>query len=264
MGVMIDGKWTQQDLVRNDSSGRFVRRDSIFRNWITSNGAPGPSGEPGFKAEKGRYHLYVSYSCPWAHRTLIFRALKGLEGMIDVSATHWRMLENGWTFEQGEGVARVRAVAIRRRQVGGRLGQIGELVTDLVAGFIRVDRGEERSPDADHAGIPAVAFATLRSPPGEGHRLDAGAVRSIHLVATAVGRVVCGKVEVVAERHLRPWIRAVESAHIILDDLRAQFGAVGAPEFPAVLFVTGREVQRASVLQEGVRAGVTLDRKSVV
>jgi putative glutathione S-transferase len=105
MGVMIDGKWTQQDLVRNDSSGRFVRRDSIFRNWITSNGAPGPSGEPGFKAEKGRYHLYVSYSCPWAHRTLIFRALKGLEGMIDVSATHWRMLENGWTFEQGEGVA---------------------------------------------------------------------------------------------------------------------------------------------------------------
>ena len=104
MGILVDGKWTQEDLVRHDAEGRFVRKESVFRDWITSNGAPGPGGGAGCKAEAGRYHLYVSHACPWAHRTLIFRALKGLEGMIDISVVHWRMLENGWTFEDGPGV----------------------------------------------------------------------------------------------------------------------------------------------------------------
>ena len=104
MGILVDGKWTQQDLVRNDPDGRFVRKASVFRDRITSNGAPGPDGTGGYRAEPGRYHLYVSYACPWAHRTLIFRALKGLEDMINVSVVHWRMLENGWTFEEGPGV----------------------------------------------------------------------------------------------------------------------------------------------------------------
>ena len=104
MGILVDGKWTQQELLRNDTDGRFVRKASVFRNWVTPDGAPGPSGEAGFKAEPGRYHLYVSHSCPWAHRTMIFRALKGLDRMIDISAVHWRMLDNGWTFEDAPGV----------------------------------------------------------------------------------------------------------------------------------------------------------------
>ena len=74
-----------------------------FRNWITSDGSAGPSGDAGFKAETGRYHLYVSLACPWAHRTLIFRELKGLEKMISVSVVHWYMADKGWTFEPGDG-----------------------------------------------------------------------------------------------------------------------------------------------------------------
>src|SRR5210317_912603 len=84
--------------------GEFVRWESLFRSWITPDGAPGPSGEGGFGAEPGRYHLYVSYACPWAHRTLIFRKLKGLEDMISLSVVHWYMAENGWTFADGDGV----------------------------------------------------------------------------------------------------------------------------------------------------------------
>ena len=86
------------------SRGRFNRRDSQFRNWITVDGRPGPSGNGGFKAEPGRYHLYVSLACPWAHRTLIMRSFKGLEDQISVSVVHWLMLDQGWTFEPGPGV----------------------------------------------------------------------------------------------------------------------------------------------------------------
>ena len=75
-----------------------------FRNWITSDGSAGPSGDPGFKAESDRYHLYVSLACPWAHRTLIFRELKRLQNIISISVVHWHMAENGWTFKTGEGV----------------------------------------------------------------------------------------------------------------------------------------------------------------
>lgn len=104
MGLLIDGQWHDQwyDTAAND--GRFIRSESQFRNWITADGAPGPSGEGGFKAEPGRYHLYVSLACPWAHRVLIMRALKGLEEMIPVSVVHWLMREDGWTFADGPGV----------------------------------------------------------------------------------------------------------------------------------------------------------------
>lgn len=81
--------------------GSFNRAASVFRNWITPDGSAGPSGEAGFKAESGRYHLYVSLACPWAHRTLMMRALKGLEQHISVSVVHWLMLEEGWTFKPG-------------------------------------------------------------------------------------------------------------------------------------------------------------------
>lgn len=104
MGLLVDGVWQDQWYDTKSTGGRFVRKDAAFRNWVTSDGSAGPSGASGFKAEPGRYHLYVSLACPWAHRTLIFRKLKGLAGMIDVSIVHWLMRENGWTFQNGPGV----------------------------------------------------------------------------------------------------------------------------------------------------------------
>ena len=104
MGFLVEGVWRDRWYDTEAAEGRFVRTDSQHRHWITPDGSPGPTGEGGFKAEPGRYHLYISYACPWAHRALIFRALKGLEGMITLSSVHWRMLENGWTFEDGPGV----------------------------------------------------------------------------------------------------------------------------------------------------------------
>ena len=104
MGKLVDGKWVDEWYDTSKSNGRFVRKDSQFRNWVTADGTAGPTGEGGFKAEAGRYHLYVSYACPWAHRTLIFRALKGLEDMISLSVVHWHMGAEGWQFGDGEGV----------------------------------------------------------------------------------------------------------------------------------------------------------------
>ncbi|NNE82098.1 MAG: glutathione S-transferase family protein [Silicimonas sp.] len=97
MGQLVDGDWHDVWYDTGASGGRFVRSTAKFRNWITADGSPGPSGERGFKAEAGRYHLYVSYACPWAHRTLIFRALKGLTDLITVSVVHPDMLSDGWT-----------------------------------------------------------------------------------------------------------------------------------------------------------------------
>ena len=104
MGLLVDGVWQDQWYDTRKTSGRFVRSESRFRNWITPDGTPGPTGEGGFAAEPGRYHLYISRACPWAHRTMIFRALKGLEEAISVSVTHWLMAGQGWTFEPGPGV----------------------------------------------------------------------------------------------------------------------------------------------------------------
>ena len=101
MGLLVDGVWKDQWYDTKSTGGRFIRKDSSFRNWLTADGSAGPSGTGGFKAEAGRYHLYVSHACPWAHRTLIFRALKGLESMIGVSVVHPYMAENGWTFDTG-------------------------------------------------------------------------------------------------------------------------------------------------------------------
>lgn len=102
--MLIDGAWREDWHGAKTADGRFVRQASAFRHWITRDGAAGPSGAGGFAAAPGRYHLYVSLACPWAHRTLIMRALKGLEDLVSLSVVHWRMLERGWTFEEGEGV----------------------------------------------------------------------------------------------------------------------------------------------------------------
>ncbi|MCB1342504.1 MAG: glutathione S-transferase family protein [Pseudooceanicola sp.] len=98
MGLLVDGKWQDKWYDTKSTGGAFKRSEAAFRNWITPDGSPGPSGEGGFAAESGRYHLYVSYACPWAHRTLIFRALKGLTPHIGVSAVHPDMLNQGWSF----------------------------------------------------------------------------------------------------------------------------------------------------------------------
>jgi putative glutathione S-transferase len=98
MGQLVNGAWHTDWYDTARSGGRFVRSTTKFRNWITPDGSAGPGGEGGFKAEAGRYHLYVSFACPWAHRTLIFRKLKGLEDLIGVSVVHPDMLKDGWTF----------------------------------------------------------------------------------------------------------------------------------------------------------------------
>lgn len=98
MGLLVDGKWQDVWYDTKSTKGRFERSKSQFRNWVTADGSAGPTGEGGFKAEPGRYHLYVSYACPWAHRTLIFRALKKLEDVISVSVVDYLMAEEGWTF----------------------------------------------------------------------------------------------------------------------------------------------------------------------
>lgn len=99
MGQLVDGIWHDSWYDTKSTGGKFVRSSAAFRNWITPDGAPGPTGSGGFAAESGRYHLYVSMACPWAHRTLIFRKLKGLDPHIDVSVVHPDMLSDGWTFE---------------------------------------------------------------------------------------------------------------------------------------------------------------------
>ncbi|PTD16789.1 glutathione S-transferase family protein [Sphingomonas fennica] len=99
--MLIDGKWSAewQPFQGADAKGRFVRKDSSFRNWVTRDGAPGPTGEGGFKAEPGRYHLTVALICPWASRTLMARALKGLEDVIGVSVANPHLGAFGWSFD---------------------------------------------------------------------------------------------------------------------------------------------------------------------
>ena len=98
MGMLVEGKWTDKWYDTKSTGGRFKRKESTFRNWIRADGSTD------FQPESGRYHLYVSLACPWAHRTLIYRRLKGLEEHITISVVNPFMLENGWTFEEGDGV----------------------------------------------------------------------------------------------------------------------------------------------------------------
>ncbi len=98
MGLLVDGEWKDKWYNTSETGGKFVRDQAKFRSWVTADGSAGPTGDSGYAAESGRYHLYVSYACPWAHRTLIFRAIKELESHISVSVVHPEMLGEGWTF----------------------------------------------------------------------------------------------------------------------------------------------------------------------
>lgn len=104
MGLLVEGKWKNEWYDTKSNGGHFERKAPSFRNWVTKDGSAGPSGMGGFKAEPNRYHLYVSLACPWAHRTIIYRKLKGLEGMISMSVVNAFMGDEGWTFAPGEGV----------------------------------------------------------------------------------------------------------------------------------------------------------------
>ena len=100
MGRLVEGRWQADDELAKHRDGRFVRAETRFRNWITADGSAGPSGDKGFRAEPGRYHLFVSPSCPWAHRTVIFRKLKKLENVISMSNADQPKTE-GWAYSQG-------------------------------------------------------------------------------------------------------------------------------------------------------------------
>ncbi|HEY8520166.1 MAG TPA: glutathione S-transferase family protein [Gammaproteobacteria bacterium] len=114
MGMLIDGRWHDVWYDTEATRGRFVRSESQFRNWITPDGSPGPTGTGGFRAEPDRYHLYVSFACPWAHRTLIYRKLKGLEEILPISAVNLHMGKEGWTFEPGPSVIPDTVNGVRR------------------------------------------------------------------------------------------------------------------------------------------------------
>ncbi len=104
MGMLVEGQWQNDWYDTKSNDGRFVRQSPSFRNWISSDGRAGPTGEAGFNAEPYRYHLYVSLACPWAHRTLIFRSLKGLQDMVSVSVVNSFMGDQGWHFADGDDV----------------------------------------------------------------------------------------------------------------------------------------------------------------
>ena len=104
MGLLVNGVWQGRESAQATREGHFLRPESAFRNWVTSNGRPGPTGHDGYAAARGRYHLYASLACPWAHRALMMHALKGLADIVSVSITHWHMGENGWGFAPGAGV----------------------------------------------------------------------------------------------------------------------------------------------------------------
>ena len=126
MGVLVDGVWHDHWHDTRATGGRFMRRESQFRSWVTPDGAPGLTGEGGFRAERGRYHLYVSAACPWAHRTVIFRRLKGLEDAIGISVVHWLAGRTGGRSirpGRGPGHGERRAVSVR----GLREGESGLL-----------------------------------------------------------------------------------------------------------------------------------------
>ncbi|CAM3410205.1 glutathione S-transferase family protein [Paracoccus nototheniae] len=155
MGQLVNGVWQDKWYDTDSTDGEFRRDTSKFRNWVTADGSAGPTGTAGFRAESGRYHLYVSHACPWAHRTMIFRALKGLNDHIDVSVVHPDMLKDGWEFrtdfegatgDRQFGLDYLREVYLRAKpDTSGRVTvpvlwdrQTGQIVSNESADIIRM------------------------------------------------------------------------------------------------------------------------------
>lgn len=162
MGLLVDGRWCDRWYDTATTGGRFVRSGSAFRNWVTPDGAPGASGGLRFIAEPNRYHLYVSLACPWAHRTLIIRALKGLEALISVSVVHWLMLDQGWTFGDGPGV--IPDPIIGAKGSGADMNRLGFFLG--AAAQSNADQGPDVAPlsadllNAEHLGRRVATVAT--------------------------------------------------------------------------------------------------------
>lgn len=131
MGMMIDGEWHDVWYDTSADGGRFVRKDSQFRNWITADGSPGPSGVGGYAAEAGRYHLYVAMPCPWTHRTLIFRALKGLQQHVSVTVLGWTFGPQGWSFA-------AHSQAVEGAPAASHLYEIYRLVDPMYTGQVTI------------------------------------------------------------------------------------------------------------------------------
>ncbi|WP_265501729.1 glutathione S-transferase family protein [Paracoccus beibuensis] len=158
MGQLVEGVWKDEWYDTDSTGGEFKRDTSKFRNWVTADGSAGPTGEGGFTAESGRYHLYVSHACPWAHRTMIFRALKDLRDHIDVSVVHPEMLKDGWEFrtdfpgatgDRQFGLDYLRQVYLKAKpDASGRVTvpvlwdrQTGQIVSNESADIIRMFNG---------------------------------------------------------------------------------------------------------------------------
>lgn len=155
MGQLVNGVWKDEWYDTDSTGGEFRRDTSKFRNWVTADGSAGPTGEGGFRAESGRYHLYVSHACPWAHRTLIFRAIKGLEPHIEVSVVHPDMGSEGWEFrtdfdgatgDRQFGLSYLREIYVKARpDASGRVTvpvlwdrETGQIVSNESADIIRM------------------------------------------------------------------------------------------------------------------------------
>lgn len=155
MGQLVNGVWKDEWYDTDSTGGEFRRDTSKFRNWVTADGRAGPTGEGGFRAESGRYHLYVSHACPWAHRTLIFRAIKGLEPHIEVSVVHPDMGSEGWEFrtdfdgatgDRQFGLSYLREIYVKARpDASGRVTvpvlwdrETGQIVSNESADIIRM------------------------------------------------------------------------------------------------------------------------------
>ena len=133
--MLVDGVWIDRWYDTAADQGHFVRKESAFRHWITPDGSPGPTGDGGFAAETGRYRLYVSLACPWAHRVLVMRALKGLETILPLSVTNWVMADQGWNFQAGPGVvadAIMGAAAMHQIYTAADPGYTGRATVPLI------------------------------------------------------------------------------------------------------------------------------------
>lgn len=231
MGVLVDGKWQDRWYDTGSTGGRFVRKDSAFRHWITPDGSAGPSGGDGFRAEAGRYHLYVSLACPWAHRALIVRALKGLEGLIGVSVVHWLMQGEGWTFEPGEGVVadpHVGARALHQVYTAADPGYSGRVTVPVLWDTVR--RTIVNNESSEILRILDHAFDGLGALPGDHYpealrgEIDEVNARVYDTLNNGVYKAGFATTQVAYEEAVRPLFETLDWLEVRLEGSRYLVG----------------------------------------